>query len=35
MERFIDVILQGDVSPNTKQTLLKQLPSRLPSLRKE
>ena len=30
MERFIEVILQGDVSPNTKQTLLKQLTEPLP-----
>jgi hypothetical protein len=30
MDRFLDVILQGDVSPNTKQTLLKQLAEPLP-----
>jgi len=30
MERFIDVILQGDVSPNTKQTLLRQMTEPLP-----
>jgi hypothetical protein len=30
MERFLDVLLQGDVSPNTKQTLMKQLNAPLP-----
>lgn len=30
MERFLEVILQGDVSPNTKQTLLKQVTEPLP-----
>lgn len=30
MERFLEVLLQGDVSPNTKQTLLKQLAEPLP-----
>lgn len=30
MERFLDVLLQGDVSPKTKQTLLKQLNEPLP-----
>ncbi|MBV9211827.1 MAG: DUF1800 domain-containing protein, partial [Acidobacteria bacterium] len=30
MERFLEVILQGDVSQNTKQTLLKQLSEPLP-----
>src|SRR5205085_5608104 len=31
MDRFIDVILQGDVSPRTKATLLKQLKEPLPA----
>jgi uncharacterized protein (DUF1800 family) len=30
MERFLDVLLQGDVSPNTKQTLMKQVSEPLP-----
>ncbi len=30
MERFLEVLLQGDVSPKTKQTLLKQLNEPLP-----
>ncbi len=30
MDRFIDVLLQGDVSPRTRQTLLKQLSQPLP-----
>lgn len=30
MERFLEVLLQGDVSPNTKQTLMKQLTEPLP-----
>jgi uncharacterized protein (DUF1800 family) len=30
MERFLEVLLQGDVSPNTKQTLLKQVSEPLP-----
>ena len=32
MDRFIEVILQGDVSANTRQTLLKQLAEPLPEL---
>lgn len=31
MERFLDVIVQGDVSPKTKATLLKQLKEPLPT----
>ncbi len=30
MERFLDVLLQGDVSPNTKSTLVKQLSEPMP-----
>jgi uncharacterized protein (DUF1800 family) len=30
MERFLEVLLQGDVSPNTKQTLMKQVSEPLP-----
>ncbi|HEY0546402.1 MAG TPA: DUF1800 domain-containing protein [Pyrinomonadaceae bacterium] len=30
MEHFLEVLLQGDVSPNTKQTLLKQISEPLP-----
>jgi uncharacterized protein (DUF1800 family) len=30
MERFLDVILQGDVSPNTKQTLMKKMNEPVP-----
>jgi uncharacterized protein (DUF1800 family) len=31
MERFLDVIVQGDISPNTKATLLKQLSEPAPT----
>ena len=31
MDRFLDVIVQGDVSPKTKATLLKQLKEPLPA----